>query len=129
LPKGDPNFGLDGFCPVSLCERQQWVPGDRRWGLSHRGRTYLFAGPEEMKRFNADPDRYAPVISGNDVVMAAEQGQFVRGLREHGVFFGRRVYLFSSEESLEKFAKNPKNYANQALEALRSGAFPDRQLR
>ena len=127
--KGDPSKGLDGFCPVTLCEKQQWVPGDRRWGLFHRGRTYLFAGPEELKRFNADPDRYAPVISGNDVVLAADQGRSVPGMREHGVFFGNRVFLFSSEESLEKFAKNPNNYANQALEALRSGAFPNRQLR
>jgi YHS domain-containing protein len=128
-PKGDPSFGLDAFCPVTLCEKQQWVLGDRRWGLNYHGRTYLFAGPEELKRFNADPDRYAPVIAGNDVVTAAEKGQFVPGMREHGVFFGQRVYLFSSEESLEKFAKNPNVYANQALEALRSGAFPGRQLR
>ena len=84
--------------------------------------------------FLADPDRYAPVISGNDVVVAADKGQNVPGNREHGVFFGYqasgyRIYLFSSEESLKKFTSNPHPYATQALEALRSGAFPNRQLR
>ena len=125
----NPPLGLDGYCPVSLCERQQWVAGDRRWGAIHRGRTYLFAGPEEQRRFFTDPDRYAPVVSGNDVVLATEQGQAVPGMREHGVFYENRVYLFSSEASLDRFARNPDAYASQALEALRSGAYPGRELR
>ena len=110
-------MGLDGYCPVSLSEKQQWVVGDRRWGAIHRGRTYLFTGPEEQRRFFTDPDRYAPAVSGNDVVLATEQGQAVPGMREHGVFFGNRVYLFSSEATLEKFARNPNLYANQAMGA------------
>ncbi len=84
--------------------------------MIHRGRTYLFAGPAEQERFLRDPDRYAPVVSGNDIVLATEAGQVVSGMREHGVYFGNRVYLFSSEETLKKFAKNPNLYANQALE-------------
>jgi protein disulfide-isomerase len=128
-PAMNPPLGLDGYCPVSLCERQQWVAGDRRWGAIHRGRTYLFAGPEEQRRFFTDPDRYAPVVSGNDVVLATEQGQAVPGRREHGVFYENRVYLFSCEASLDRFARNPGAYASQALEALRSGAYPGRQLR
>jgi thioredoxin-related protein/YHS domain-containing protein len=119
---GSPVFGLDGFCPVMLSEKQQWVKGDPRWGMRHRGRTYLFAGPEEQRRFNTDPDRYAPIASGNDIVLAAEQGQAVPGVREHGVFFGNRVYLFSTEASLERFARNPGAYVNPAMEALRAGA-------
>ena len=105
-----------------LSERQQWALGDRRWGAIHRGRTYLFTGPEEQRRFFTDPDRYAPAISGNDVVLAAEQGQPVPGMREHGVFFGNRVYLFSSEATLDKFARNPNLYANQTPAAVRTGA-------
>ena len=31
-PAGNPALGLDGFCPVSLSEKQQWVRGDPRWG-------------------------------------------------------------------------------------------------
>jgi YHS domain-containing protein len=120
-PAGGPAFALDGFCPVTLAEKQQWVPGDNRWGMYHRGRLYRFAGPEEQRRFHADPDRYAPAVSGNDIVLATEQGQVVPGMREHGVFYGNHVYLFSSEASLEKFSRNPGVYANQALQALRTG--------
>jgi YHS domain-containing protein len=119
---------LDGYCPVSLVEKQQWLMGDRRWGAIHRGRTYLFKGPEEQRRFFTDPDRYAPAISGNDVVLATEQGQAAPGQREHGVFFGSRIYLFSSEGTLEKFAKNPGLYANQAIGAVRTGAYAGQPL-
>jgi len=118
-----PPLALDGYCPVVLSEKQQWMPGDRRWGAIHRGRTYLFSGPEQQRQFFADPDRYAPVVSGNDVVLAVEQGQSVPGMRQHGVFFGNRVYLFAGEESLNKFARNPNLYANQALGAVRPGSF------
>jgi thiol-disulfide isomerase/thioredoxin/YHS domain-containing protein len=128
----NPPLGLDGYCPVTLGEKQQWVVGDRRWGAIHRGRTYLFAGPEEQRRFlaaPAAPDRYAPVNSGNDIVLAAEQGQTVSGMREHGLFFGNRVYLFSSEATLEKFSGNPNLYANQAMGAVQAGAYAGQSVR
>ena len=129
LPAINPPLGLDGYCPVSLSEKQQWVPGDRRWGAIHRERTYLFAGPEEKQRFFTDPDRYAPAAAGNDVVLATEQGQAVPGMRQHGVYFGNRVYLFTSEATLDKFAKNPNVYVNQAFGSLRAGAYGGQQMR
>ena len=117
----NPPIGLDGCCPVSLVEKQKWVAGDRRWGVNHRGRLYFFAGPEEQRRFFTDPDRYAPVVSGNDIVLATE-GQVASGRREFGVYYRNRVYLFSNEANRAKFESNPAAYANQALEALRAGA-------
>jgi YHS domain-containing protein len=129
LPPINPPLGMDGYCPVSLSETQRWVLGDRRWGAIHRERTYLFAGPEQQRRFFADPDRYAPAASGNDVVLATEQGQAVPGMRQHGVSFGNHVYLFSSEATLEKFSKNPNIYVNQALGSLRAGASGGQQMR
>lgn len=122
-PPANPPLGLDGYCPVQLCDdmkahRYRWTLGDRRWGAIHRGRTYLFAGPEQQRRFLADPDGYAPVLSGNDVVVAVEQGRSVPGHRRHGVFFADQVYLFASESSLEKFTKDPDRYAQQVLQAM-----------
>ncbi len=117
-----PPFGLEGFCPVSLYEKGQWTRGDPQYGVIHRGRTYLFVGPQEKQRFFAEPDRFAPVVSGYDVVLALEQGKNVPGRREHGVYFNRHVFLFADEASLNRFSKNPNYYADQALEALRTSA-------
>jgi len=120
-PAGNPALGLDGYCPVTLADNslpsdRLWVAGSPQWGAVHRGRTYLFAGPEQQRIFMADPDRFAPVLSGNDPVLARDEGRFVPGTRKHGVFFtddkfGRHVYLFVSPASLEKFKQNSLFYA------------------
>jgi len=133
-PQSRPTLGLDGYCPVQLCDdmmsgKLRWVLGNRLWGATHRGRTYLFAGPEQQRRFLAEPDRYAPVYSGNDVITAIEQGETVPGYREHGVFFGNQIYLFANEANLEKFRHNPDHYANVVLQAMRSSGDPRQGLR
>jgi thiol-disulfide isomerase/thioredoxin/YHS domain-containing protein len=125
IPPGNPPLGLDGYCPVCLVEKQKWILGNRLWGVIHRGRTYLFDSPEDRAKFFADPDRYAPVMSGQDVVYALESGRLVPGYRRHGVYFGNRVYLFADESSLQKFSQNPHHYAAQALAATRSATSAD----
>jgi len=118
----NPPFGLDGFCPVQLVDNSRWQPGKKAWGAIHRGRTYLFSGAEERSRFLAAPDHYAPVSSGDDVVLSLEQGRSVSGHREHGLQFDGHVYLFSAEGTLEKFRSNPRYYADRALQAIRSAS-------
>lgn len=116
---GNPPIGLDGYCPVTLVQRKQWTKGDARWGAIHRGRTYLFASPEAQQQFLASPDAYSPVMSGDDPVLALDQNQSIPGRRQHGVFYGGRVFLFSSEASLEVFSKNPGRYAAEVQQARR----------
>jgi protein disulfide-isomerase len=117
-----PMLALDGYCPVQLVENDRWQKGNKAWGMIHRGRLYLFAGPEEQRRFQADPDRYAPVSSGNDVVLALELGRTVPGFREHCAKFDGHVYLFASEATLKKFESNPPFYAERAWQAIRPAA-------
>ncbi len=128
----NPPLGLDGYCPVQLIDdmqsdRHQWTLGDRRWGAIHRGRTYLFCSSEHQRRFLADPDRYAPVISGNDIVLAVDRQQNVPGRREWGVLFRNKVYLFAGEASLERFSASPNHYA-EAIQAMRASAQRGRGL-
>jgi len=117
IPPGNAPLGLDGFCPVSLKEKQAWVPGDVRFGMQHHGRTYLFASPDEMQRFQMNPDRFSPVMSGDDPVIALDQGQHVAGSRMYGVSYADHVYLFCSEQTLQVFQQNPNRYAAEAVQA------------
>ena len=115
-----PPLGLDGFCPVTLKESplpandpRRWVRGDPRWGVNHRGKVYLFAGPKERDKFlqpNA-ADEYAPALGGADPVLAFTEGRMTTGKRDFGVWYGGMMYLFSSEASLQAFSQNPTYYA------------------
>ena len=114
-----PQYGLEGYCPVRLVETHAWVRGNPQWGAVHRGITYLFAGPAEQQRFLQNPDRYAPVLSGMDPILALTRGVSVPGDRRHGVFYEGRIYLFSNEQTLEEFGRNPGRYAAEILQARR----------
>jgi thioredoxin-related protein len=132
-----PPLGLDGNCPVMLHKLRnevftdatgrkangKWTKGDPRYGVVHRGRTYLFSGPAEQQEFLSNPDRYSPVLCGNDPVLAIEVGQQVPGRRGLGVFYGDRVYLFATHQSLAKFdaeakAAQREGRANKYAEAI-----------
>ena len=115
---GNPPVALDGYCPVQLTEKKQWVLGNRRWGLRHEGRTYLFAGPDEQRRFNESPEEYAPVMSGNDVVLLVGGGKAAPGRRECGAWFMGRMFLFSCEATFLQFEANPEYYAAAIEESV-----------
>jgi len=97
------------------------VTGDVRYGAVHLGQTYLFAGPEQQRKFMANPYYYAPAISGLDPILAFDHGQKVPGKREHGVTYGdgpaRRVYLFANEANLAKFQRDTLRYTHAVRQA------------
>lgn len=118
----DPPLALDGFCPVTLADREVWERGDVRWGAIHRGRTYLFASPESQQKFLADPDRFSPMLSGYDVVRYIERGDAVPGERRHGMWYQGKMYLFADESSLGQFSRSPDVYTRRTTEIMMAGA-------
>ena len=112
-PGGSMPVGLEGYCAVSLVDKRIWVEGRAKWGVRHRGRTYLFAGPEEQKAFLANPDRYAPGLSGDDPVLAIDLGRKVTGQRQYGVSYRSKIYLFSSPDTKAAFEADPQKYAQR----------------
>jgi YHS domain-containing protein len=112
---GSMPLGLEGYCPVTLVDKGSWVEGRAQWGARHRGRTYLFASAEQQKAFLADPDRYAPALSGDDPVLACDTGKQIAGQRRYGVTYQARTYLFSSPETRTAFTANPQRYTARVL--------------
>ncbi|MFP6649207.1 MAG: DUF255 domain-containing protein [Pirellulaceae bacterium] len=117
-------LGLGGYCPVTLLGTPQqagnWVIGDRRWGVVHRDRLYLFAAAAQRDQFLLDPDRYSPVISGYDPVQLTEHRQLVDGRREYGVTYRGRIYVFASEATLNRFYQSPGKYESAVDAAMQS---------
>ncbi|MEX0612129.1 MAG: thioredoxin family protein [Pirellulales bacterium] len=118
LPPGAPPLGFDGYCPVSMRNQWKWVPGDPRWGIVHRGRTYWFASQTEQQQFWTDPDRFSPALSGMDPVMAIDHQQQVPGKREHSIDYDNLFYMFCSEATLQQFTANPERYSVGVRQAM-----------
>lgn len=110
-------LGLEGYCPVTLAAKGVWTEGRAQYGVRHRGRTYLFAGAAEQQTFLADPDRYAPALSGDDPVVALDQGRSLPGQRRYGVTCSSRMYLFSSPETRAAFQAQPERYTARIAQA------------
>lgn len=109
-PYGTMPLGMEGYCPVTLAEKGQWVEGRAQYGVRHRGRTYLFAGEAQQRAFLSNPDQYAPALSGDDPVVAFDAGKSVPGQRRYGVTYQSRIYLFSTPETRTTFSADPQRY-------------------
>ncbi|TWT37848.1 Thioredoxin [Posidoniimonas corsicana] len=123
-PAGNPPMGFDGYCTVSMMRDFKWVKGDPAWGAIHRGRTYLFASQAERDQFMQSPDKFCPVLSGADPVVAVEQNMSVPGKREFAVQYpanSGQIYMFSSAENLRKFSSNAAGFAEGVRQAMAGG--------
>lgn len=118
LPAGTPPLGFDGCCPVTLKTLNRWAYGNPQFGAVHRGRTYLFTGPQQREQFLAAPDSYSPVFAGKDAVLLLESQVSQDGSRSYGFKYGDEFYLFSSKETMEKFKASPQTYAAGVRQAM-----------
>jgi thiol-disulfide isomerase/thioredoxin len=115
--------GLNGYCPVALQNAirnpnapgatSPWVRGNPQFAVRHRGRIYHCETEQARTALLANPDRYAPALSGCDLVEFAKTGDWVDGNCEFGFIEQRtgRVFLFSSRANCEEFARNCEAYS------------------
>ena len=54
--------GLDGYCPVTLAQTEQWVQGDSRLAVQYEGKTYLMSGPIQHRMFRAPPRAFRAAV-------------------------------------------------------------------
>lgn len=103
-------IGLDGFSPVALTSGKIWKEGSPEFAWRHAGAIYFMADADELERFKADPEKYAPKFSGFDPLILSTEGVAIPGLIAYGSFYEGRLHLHVTEESRSAFIKAPKNY-------------------
>jgi YHS domain-containing protein len=108
---GLPSVALGGYCPVELSRNGRWALGDLRWTVVYQGWIYRLSGAEQRQQFLADPGRFAPVNSCNDVVLSVNDHRNVPGQPAYCATYNNRLYMFSSAATQAEFNKNPERYA------------------
>ena len=116
-PRSSP-FGI--HCPVTSYDEKQLVRGRDELILKYRGYEVHFVSHEALQRFEAQPHKFWPMLDGHCVVTALEDGLLRRGLWEQGVAYADRVWFFTSEEQMEKFAERPHIYLQRLVEVIQA---------
>lgn len=102
--------GLEGFCPVTLIEKEEWVEGNAQWSVIHHGITYHLSSAAQVQKFLANPDAYTPVLDGCDPVLFAETGEKKAGTADNCVVYEGKLFMFVSEANLNRFTSNSSTY-------------------
>lgn len=102
--------GLKGFCPVALRDDRDLKNALPEHHSTFKGRTYYFSTADAKVLFDEQPEHYSPIASGQDVVLLKEKVT-KEGSLDHAVWFKDRLYLFTSQKSLEQFVATPKEFA------------------
>lgn len=102
--------GLKGFCPVALRDDRDLKNALPEHHSTFKGRTYYFSSADAKAAFDEHPEKYAPASGGQDVVLLHEKVT-KEGSLDHAVWFKDRLYLFTSQKTLEQFVANPKDFA------------------
>ncbi|MDR3232553.1 MAG: DUF255 domain-containing protein [Planctomycetaceae bacterium] len=114
-------LALEGFCPVTLSLEERWVTGNPAYCTLFQGALFRFSSQEALIAFGKEPLRFIPAAGGEDIVLVVDRNKHVNGSRKFGAWFQNRVFLFSSQETLDAFAARPEYYAEIAAkyEAVR----------
>lgn len=115
-----PELAMQGFCPVTVIQKDQWVEGNPKMGVIHLGKLYLFASSEAMETFLADPVPYTPVLNEIDVVRYFEERRIVPGKREWGLKdpTHNRMFFFADEAAMNHFWNEYERYTGPAIEVM-----------
>lgn len=105
-----PLVGLDGYCPVAINSRRQWLRGRKDLAVTHQGVVYYLASEDEFRKFKDAPWQFVPKMIGCDPVELWHSDQAVQGSVQFGAFFDRQLYLFVDAESRTKFKRDPAKY-------------------
>jgi YHS domain-containing protein/thioredoxin-related protein len=111
-PEAGATLALAGYCPVSLVRDRRFVPGRESLTASHEGRVYRFASADERATFQRNPEQFLPVNGGRCPVAQVDDGEARCGGVRWSVLYQGHLYLCASEESRQRFMKQPERYAH-----------------
>lgn len=95
--------GFRGFCPVVLRDERELVDSDPQFTSTFEGREYAFSSTAAKQRFDAAPEKYAPVAGANDVILQGHLGRDTPGSIAHAVWYKNRLHMFANQDSMETF--------------------------
>ncbi len=107
------NTGAGGYDTVSYFETGQPLKGSSEYTTEYQGATWRFASADNLARFQADPERYAPAYGGY-CAWAVSQGYLAKGDPQHWAIRGGRLYLNYNQSVQQKWLEDPEARIREA---------------
>ncbi len=104
--------GLKGFCPVAIRDERRLAHALDEFSCEHQTQIYRFHSAEALQKFQADPELYAPIAGGLDVVAVRQGVAVANGSLDFAVWYRHRLHLFSTTENLAAFRAAPRTFAS-----------------
>lgn len=105
-----------GLCIVSAVENRELVPGISASQVKYRGQTLYFSDSRKKQQFLAAPATYWPMLDGACAMTLLKQEKQVEGSLEFAAVFRKRIWLFTSQEAMQEFLRDPADVAEEATE-------------
>ncbi len=107
------NTGAGGYDTVSYFEAGQPTKGSSDYTAEYKGATWRFANAENLARFTANPERYAPAYGGY-CAWAVSQGYLAKGDPKHWTIRDGRLYLNYNQSVQDQWLEDPDGFIQQA---------------
>ncbi len=107
---GHIELGLKGYCPVSLIDGRVWEKGAAKYAWSVGGVAYRVKDAAALAKFRANPERYAPQLSGYDPHLLSTTARAVPGRAAFAAFYEGKLYLHATEGSRKAFIADPAGH-------------------
>jgi hypothetical protein len=106
-------LAIEGFDPVGYFVDARPVIGLADFEASEAGAVWRFRNEGNRASFVAHPDIYGPQFGGYDPIDVA-RGVTVAGNPRFWLISGKRLYLFSREQSRDAFAADSRRLLREA---------------
>lgn len=107
------NLAVGGYDPVSYFEGAG-VPGDKAFSTEYEGAVFRFASEENLARFEADAEAYAPEYGGY-CAWAMADGQLAPGNPEYAAVHEGKLYLNANGAIQEMWNADRDGFIEKAM--------------
>lgn len=105
LTYGGAPLGLHGADPVALLDHGTNAAGTADYSAAHDGVAYYFASEENLKAFEANPERYAPQYGGF-CAFGVSVGKKFDGDPNFAAVLDDKLYVFLNKGVFEAYLKD-----------------------
>ena len=107
---------LEGYSLVDLIKSEKWTPGKPEFAVVFEGRTYYCSDASQRDEFMSNPEKFTPACRGFDPLLKLQQNRNVDGKVDYCLVYGKKLYVFSSPDTMKQFREHAKQYARQVAE-------------